>query len=337
MRKLNILFRVSGGKASGKELGNGHIFRSIHLAHHFKKHNIFFLLDDFGGAKRILFKNGFNKIITTQKNINLKNDIIHTKKIIKNKKIDVLINDVYKAKNEYFKQLRAYAKTVLITDLKKFQYSADLVVNGFIGFKNQKIVLNDGRLVCLGPKYQILNHRFSKIKKTRKKYDLLVTFGGFDENNLTEIFLEQLIKSKIKIKTRIIHGPSSNKTQRIKEIEKKFPQLFTLIPFGDMYKEISLAKFGLCSGGITTYEFATLDVPFAILSQVKHQTMTAKVWENVGMALNLGLNNKNTHKKIMLFLENIEKIRLKKNITKNLYLNGNGGTMIHEEILKLFD
>jgi spore coat polysaccharide biosynthesis predicted glycosyltransferase SpsG len=337
MRKLNILFRVSGGKAPGKELGNGHIFRSIHLAHHFKNHNIFFLLDDFGGAKRILFENGFNKIIITQKNINLKNDIIQTKKIIKNKKIDVLINDVYKAKNEYFKQLRGYTKTVLITDLKKFQYSADLVINGFIGFKNQKIVLNDGRLVCLGPKYQILNHRFSKIKKTRKKYDLLVTFGGFDENNLTEIFLEQLIKSKTKIKTRIIHGPSSKKTQRIKEIEKKFPQLFTLIPFGDMYKEISLAKFGLCSGGITTYEFATLDVPFAILSQVKHQTITAKVWENIGMALNLGLNNKNTHKKIVLLLENIEKIRLNKNITTNLYLNGNGGTMIHEEILKLLD
>ena len=56
-------------------------------------------------------------------------------------------------------------KLYWITDLKKFQYSADLVVNGFIGFKNKKITLNDGRLVCLGPKYQILNHRFSKIKK----------------------------------------------------------------------------------------------------------------------------------------------------------------------------
>ena len=83
-----------------------------------------------------------------------------------------------------------------------------------------------------------------------------------------------------------------------------------------MYKEISLAKFGLCSGGITTYEFATLDVPFAILCQVQHQTITAKVWENYGAALNLGLNKENTRKKIMLFLENIKKIELNKNNTK---------------------
>ena len=52
MRKLNILFRVSGGRAPGKELGNGHIFRSMHLAHHFKKHNILFLLEDYGGSKK---------------------------------------------------------------------------------------------------------------------------------------------------------------------------------------------------------------------------------------------------------------------------------------------
>ena len=337
MRKLNILFRVSGGTAPGKELGNGHIFRSIHLAHHFKKHNIFFLLDDFGGAKKILTKNGFNNVIITQKNINLKNDIIHTKKIIKNKKIDILINDVYKAKNDYFKKLKDYTKTVLITDLKKFQYSADLVVNGFIGFKNQRIKRNDGRLVCLGPKYQILDHRFSKTKLTRKKYDILVTFGGFDENNITQLFIEELVKSKIKLKIKIIHGPSSKKTKRIIELQKEYPQLFTLIPSGDMYEEISLAKFGLCSGGITTYEFATLNVPFAIISQLKHQTVTAKVWENIGSALNLGLKNKNTQKKIALFLENFEKICLNMNNTKNLHLDGDGGTVIHKEILKLID
>ena len=337
MRKLNILFRVSGGRAPGKELGNGHIFRSIHLAHHFKKHNILFLLEDYGGSKKILYENGFKNIIAIQNDINLKNDISKTKKIIKNKKIDLLIHDVYKVKNEYLKHIKKYTKTILITDLKKFKYSADLVVNGFIGFKNQRISLNDGRVRCLGPKYQILDNRFSKIKKIKKKYELLVTFGGFDENNLTELFIEQLIKSKIKIKTRIIHGPSSKKTNEIKKLEKKYPKSFTIIPFGDMYNEMSLAKFGLCSGGITTYEFATLGIPFAIISQLTHQTITAKVWEDAEIAINLGLNNKTTGQKITSFLENINTIQLKKNTNKHLNLNGNGGTIVYEEIMKLLD
>ncbi|MDC0212133.1 hypothetical protein OAK30_06720, partial [Candidatus Nitrosopelagicus sp.] len=106
---------------------------------------------------------------------------------------------------------------------------------------------------------------------------------------------------------------------------------------GDMYNEMSLAKFGLCSGGITTYEFATLGIPFAIISQLTHQTITAKVWEDAGIAINLGLNNKTTGQKITSFLENINTIQLKKNTNKHLNLNGNGGTIVYEEIMKLLD
>ena len=100
---------------------------------------------------------------------------------------------------------------------------------------------------------------------------------------------------------------------------------------------MSLAKFGLCSGGITTYEFATLGIPFAIISQLTHQTITAKVWEDAGIAINLGLNNKTTEQKIASFLENINTIQLKKNTNKHFNLNGNGGTIVYEEIMKLLD
>jgi len=56
MRKLNILFRISGGKAPGKELGYGHVFRSKNLAYFFREHNVWFLLEDYGGVKNILTK-----------------------------------------------------------------------------------------------------------------------------------------------------------------------------------------------------------------------------------------------------------------------------------------
>ena len=71
MRKLNILFRISGGQAPGKELGNGHVFRSMNLAYFFKDQNIWFLLEDFGGAKKILNQNGFKNIIKLKKEISL--------------------------------------------------------------------------------------------------------------------------------------------------------------------------------------------------------------------------------------------------------------------------
>jgi len=333
MRKLNILFRISGGHALGKELGNGHIFRSINLAYFFKRHNIWFLLEDYGGAKNILEQNEFQNILRLKKDENSAYEIVRTKKIIKSKKIDVLINDAYKVREQYLREMSKFTKTVLITDLKKYKYSADLIVNGFIGFKNQKIIQNDGKILLLGPKYQILDHRFSRRKKIRKKYDLLVTFGGFDENNITEVFLEQLIKFQGKIKTKIIHGPSSRKTNRIKEIEKKFPRLFSLVSIGDKYKEILRARFGLCAGGITTYEFATLKVPFGIVSQLKHQTITAKVWKKNKMAIDLGLIEKNTDKKITKYLEKIYSRKFI--INNNFNLDGNGGIRVYKEIMKL--
>ena len=73
-----------------------------------------------------------------------------------------------------------------------------------------------------------------------------------------------------------------------------------------MHKEISESKFGICAGGFTTYEFAALDVPFAIISQVPHQLITAKEWEKLGIAKNLGLINNSTGKKIRNLLKVLE-------------------------------
>tara|TARA_B110000467_G_scaffold72190_1_gene65518 strand:- start:120 stop:1130 length:1011 start_codon:yes stop_codon:yes gene_type:complete len=336
MRKLNILFRISGGKAPGKELGNGHIFRSMNLAYYFRGHNIWFLLEDFGGAEKILNQNGFKNIIKLKKNIDIDSDINRSIRIVKNKEIDVLINDAYLVNNQYLKKIKKFVKTVLVTDLKKYNYSADLIINGFIGFKNKKIITNNKKLILLGPKYQILNHQFSSKKKISKKNDLLVTFGGFDEKNITEIFLEEIIKFSTNMKIKIIHGPSSKKTKRIKEIEKNLPRNISFVSSANMFKEISNSKFGLCSGGITTYEFATLDVPFAILSQVKHQTITAKVWENIGMALNLGLKNKKTPAKIRNYLKSINS-NLQINTKFSKHIDGFGGKRVSVEIMRIVE
>ena len=98
-----------------------------------------------------------------------------------------------------------------------------------------------------------------------------------------------------------------------------------------MSKEISNCMYGICSGGITSYEFAACGKPFAIICQNDHQVMTASKWESKGFAKNLGLANKNTPKKIYEFLENIDKNSLKRSKTK---INvGNGINQILREVL----
>ena len=47
MKKSKILIRTAGGSTKGKQLGMGHIFRSIHLAKELKSFQLIFLLEDF--------------------------------------------------------------------------------------------------------------------------------------------------------------------------------------------------------------------------------------------------------------------------------------------------
>ena len=53
-KRMKILFRTSGGAAPKRDLGLGHIYRSINLALALKNNDIHFLIQDFGGVKKIL-------------------------------------------------------------------------------------------------------------------------------------------------------------------------------------------------------------------------------------------------------------------------------------------
>ena len=184
MKKLpKILFRTSGGTAYGKELDMGHVYRSINLASHLKKSKIFFLIEDYGSVKQIISQRNFKQVFTLKKDISLKDDLIETTQFIKKHDIDILIIDKYNLKLEFTK----IVKTLVISDLRRIDFPASLVFNGFIGFKNSSIANRYGTRCFVGPNYQVLDSRFSKEKKLKKKYDLLVTFGGFDEKNVSDL------------------------------------------------------------------------------------------------------------------------------------------------------
>ena len=78
-KKIKILFRTYGGKVSNRQTGLGHIFRSINLSYYLK-HNadLHFLVEDYGGAKKIFNEYGFTQISSLRKNISLECDIKKT-------------------------------------------------------------------------------------------------------------------------------------------------------------------------------------------------------------------------------------------------------------------
>jgi len=336
-QKKNILFRVSGGRAYNKELGLGHIYRAINLALELKPDNIFFLVEDYGNVKNLLLNWGFTNISLLQNGIKIDSDIIETTNLLHEKKIDILIVDKYDYNTKkYVKKMHGVVKTVVIPDLKKIDYDADLVVNGFVGFDNTILTNRYGAKCLLGPRYQVLNKKYQNRKFTnQKKYTILATFGGFDEHNIISIFCKQLTKYLDKITAKIILGPATKKSKELKNLEKKFRGKIKIISATkNMKKEISNAEFGICGGGITTYEFAAMGVPFAIICQYKHQLKTARAWKRKKIAINFGFSNNIIDKKIQCFLSNIINNKIQLNPGR-IIVDGLGTKRIRLELNKI--
>ena len=332
-KKLNILIRTAGGTDTKEEIGFGHVYRCANLASYLIHHNIFFLLEDYGGAKKILNSKGYRNIVVMKKDLNINYELKKTISYIRKKKIDVLIIDRYNIRKIYVSKIRQYVKTVLISDLLNVNYDVDLLINGFIGLKNYIKKNRYGSRCLLGPKYQILDKKFSRPQlKSNKEFNLLVTLGGFDKNDIIKIILKLLTKIK-PIKSKIILGPGTPMTNEIKSFSQQYKYLQIKQKTNDMRNDILNAKFGICSGGITTYEFATLRVPFAIVCQAKHQLVTAKRWQQKGIALNLGLTDKNIEKRIRKVLE---KLLAKRPIYRGRKtVDGQGSRRVADEIIKL--
>lgn len=336
-KKINILFRISGGRAFEKELGTGHVYRAMHLAHQLKPNHVFFLIEDYGKINEILTKHGFKNIYPLKKEINLDCDIKVTIKIIKQKKIDILIVDKFDINTKkYVKSMHKLIKTVVIPDVNKIDYDVDLIANGFIGFENKVTYNRYGTKCLLGPKYQILNKKFEKNNTSHeKKYTILATFGGFDEHNIVNTLCYKLEKNLDKITAKIILGAATKKSKKIKFLESKYPKRLQIIQeTKNMKKEISHAEFGICSGGITTYEFTSLGVPFVIICQYKHQLKTAREWQKRNIALNFGLPNKQTRSKIQNLIKKIAENKVLVKPNKSI-VDGLGAKRVAHEILKI--
>jgi len=333
IRKPKILFRTSGGKAKGKELGLGHIYRSINLASYFKKSNVFFLIEDYGNVKKIIQSKNFKKISLLEKNISLVDDIEQTIDFIENYDIDILIIDKYKIKKKFIRELKKNIKVVVISDLNNIDYCSDLVFNGFVGFKNKSTKNKFGTKCFVGPNYQILDKRYSKKLKLTKKYDILATFGGFDEKNISKELVKTLYAYSYPIKAKIILGPASDfKIPSVPNNNKKI-SLDLIRLSTNLQKDINQSKFIICSGGITTYEISTSKIPFGIICQNNHQLITANEWEKRGIATNLGVANKQLHKKLSHLLNDIREKKLRlKNPSKNI-VDGLGGKRVSDEII----
>ena len=263
--KKIIFIRVD----SSTKIGYGHLIRCLALADTLKKSfKINFICTNLNGnlisqiCKKKFEVFRFN---TKSQRINVKKDAEKTISIIKkhrNKK-SLLILDSYILSQEWENRVRPYVKRlIVIDDLMDRKHSCDLIIDQNLHTQMNSLYINSVPKNCvklLGPDYAILRNQFIAQRKYAKIRSLpikniLVSFGGTDNENHTLHALTSLKKLNSDVNVNVVTGTANIGKKIIKNFCKKNFNYNYFEQVENMAKLMQVADLCIGSSGTTTWE-----------------------------------------------------------------------------------
>lgn len=267
INRLKFVFIVNGNT----EIGMGHVYRALTLADSFLGHEIFFLTFASDKAALDLIKSNGYSISEIKKN-----DIVNK---IKEIKPDIIINDILDTDANYIEALKSTDCFIInFEDLGTGSEKAHLVFNALYELSNPPSHHRYGH------QYECLDRRFlfhNPIKFKEQAENLLVTFGGVDQNNLTlrvvEVLPAVLNNTSLK-KVNIVLGPAYQSLDELKKKIDTFPQniksrIHVIYNSPNMALIMKEADIGITSNGRTVYEMAAMGIPTISISQNDRETL----------------------------------------------------------------
>lgn len=257
INRKRIVFAVAGYR----EIGLGHVYRSLMLAHELVKYDIHFICEEKNDlAIESIKKQHYTVHVCKDGELG---------KACVNVSPDLVINDILDSSIEYISFIKDESiKVINFEDLGSGAKKADLVINAL--YAEREKVPN----ALVGSEYFCLRDEFLYIEKapiSEKVNRILLTFGGVDEGNLAARCLKliaQYCKEK-SIAVDIVTGPGFIGQNILTEIVKDYQDLVVDVAKGT--KRISdymnKADVAITSGGRTVLELAALHVPTIVICQ----------------------------------------------------------------------
>lgn len=299
-----VALRVDGGK----DIGMGHIMRTMALANDFKKdeevRRVFYITKNEPSAVKKLKENDF-EVIIIEKNLTYEKEIEKVKEIIKREEVNRLITDSYKIDQNYLIEMRKEVdKLVTIHDYAPFAFPSHVVINGNVYAEDLDYESYYGDTeFLLGTDYLLLRKEFRNLPEIEvrdKVQNILVTVGGYDLRNLTpkiiralnELDLDEIEDQYIdkeNLHIDIVIGPSfDNLDQIVVEVEKSNLDISLNFNVKKMSKLMIRSDIAISSGGSTLYELAITKTPALVLLQADNQVRVAEKLDGKSI-FNLGL------------------------------------------------
>ncbi len=276
LKRKKLIIRVDGYR----EIGLGHIYRTLTLAHNIFDHEVIFLMDkqyDLG-----------IKLIEKQ---NFKIEFFEQDPLPKIREIspDIIINDILDTSTDYMLKLKNMGiKVFNFEDLGPGAEYADGVFNAlYPGNVPVKYFYTGENYYCARPDF--INSSTKIIKEHVNK--VLITFGGTDPNNLTKKTLDAIVNMPYEFEITVVLGPGYKYKDAIfKDIDNYSRVINVYTEINNMAEFMLEADVIFSSAGRTMYEIAMIGTPAIIISQ-NYRELTHLFGHNYNGFINLGIHH----------------------------------------------
>lgn len=279
---LNIGFRVDGGK----EIGLGHAVRCLNLA--WKLRATTECAITFISATPSIFR-GLNTV-----NYGIEPRIFENVDIT----TDILVVDLPAINEEYLLDLRSRTKFLVNIDdhTGNVRFCSDILIKPNFNTRVKHLYSGTTRYLA-GKGYIILGKQFEAFDREQRAIptepkSILVCFGGSDPENLTPRLIPILERIAFKLRIDLVLGASFGSVSEIERLVSRQERYSLHKNVANMAQLMWGADLAVISGGTLMYEACTLGTPAAIISQNREQDDEARLFEQKGAIVYLGLYNK---------------------------------------------
>lgn len=371
---LKVIIRADASLLIGK----GHIMRCLTLADKIKAHQCdaeitFMTTPHFGHLDTLIVEKGYNVISLPSPATKLEKNNTSSwlgctqeedaSACLSNIKTpyDILIVDHYAIDIVWHKLMRnCCEKIMVIDDLANRHYDCDILLDQTLS-RNPIDYKSLTPITCLtitGSKYTLLRPEFattrSKAKQKRKQlkylpsnFHVLISLGGFDEDNISQMFINALKSLHIEGATftaTLVLSSQSEHLVSIKHAINALPWLTLNLDCSTMSAQMLKADIAIGASGATAWERCCLGLPTLSIETASNQQLVSASLAQRGAIINIGDSQFITQDKIINALNNlissdsteIENLTLYERLVKNSFdcCDGKGTERLYKTIMQ---
>jgi UDP-2,4-diacetamido-2,4,6-trideoxy-beta-L-altropyranose hydrolase len=288
------------------EIGTGHIMRCLALAQAWKDAGgeaIFVCSPLPGTLERCLLQEGFESVLQFGAP-GSEDDASEISRLASRFDPDWIVCDGYSFGTNYQRRMRRTGARLLVVDdyAHLSEYDADVILNPNLGAERSNYHVRKGAPeFLLGSRFALLRREFRDVipddhPPRERDFRLIVTMGGADEGNASEIVLANLRQAggaERLAEIEVLVGPANRWRNKIGAACEAFSiatgirtvPLFQPPSLPELFRDSDLA---ISAAGGTCWELAYLGVPMILLSAAENQRPVALNIQKAGFGIDVG-------------------------------------------------